>query len=493
MKSLSSISFDNTYAQEMDGFFVPWKAAEASAPEIIAFNEPLCLELGLNPCELNSASGTQFFAGNEMPQGSAPIAQVYAGHQFGGFSPQLGDGRALLIGEVLDTKGIRKDIQLKGSGKTPFSRNGDGKAVVGPVLREYLMGEAMHALGVPTTRALAAVTTGEKVIRNGFEPGAILTRIASSHIRVGTFQFFAARRDVDKVRQLADYSIKRHYPQLETSENKYLELLRCVMQAQASLVAKWVSIGFVHGVMNTDNVTISGETIDYGPCAFMDGYDPKAVFSSIDEQGRYAYGNQPVIAQWNLARFAETLIQLIDADDNDRAIKLATDVLNQFPEIYQTEWAGLMEAKLGLPNDIEKHLSLINELHAILEGENVDYTMLFRNLADALRGDEKPLLERFNDPEKIKHWLRDWMQILTLDASDKDQVADQMDCVNPIYIARNHLVEKALQTASKEQDYEPFNKLLSVLLNPFTKRDGLENYEEPAPKGTGPYITYCGT
>ena len=327
----NTIPFDNSYAVQLDGFYVPWEGAKVPAPEIIQFNDELAKELGLENQELNSPRGAEFFAGNELPEGATPIAQVYAGHQFGGFSPQLGDGRALLLGELIDKNNLRRDIQLKGSGPTPFSRRGDGKAVVGPVLREYLIGEAMHALGIPTTRALAAVTTGEQIVREGLEPGAVLTRVASSHIRVGTFQFFAARGDTAKVQKLADYSISRHYPHLENQPDKYLKFLTAVMKKQAELVAKWVSVGFVHGVMNTDNMTISGETIDYGPCAFIDEYNAQAIFSSIDEHGRYAFGNQPNIAQWNLARFAETLITLIDPNDTDKAVKLATEELNLVP------------------------------------------------------------------------------------------------------------------------------------------------------------------
>jgi uncharacterized protein YdiU (UPF0061 family) len=428
-----------------------------------------------------------------MPQGAAPLAQVYAGHQFGGFSPQLGDGRALLVGEVIDQNNIRRDIQLKGSGQTPFSRRGDGKAVVGPVLREYLIGEAMHALGIPTTRALAAVTTGEKIVRNGFEPGAILTRVASSHLRVGTFQFFAARQDTEKVRQLADYAIKRHYSEFENSENKYLELLKAVMKRQAQLVAKWMSVGFVHGVMNTDNMTISGETIDYGPCAFIDHYKPDAVFSSIDEQGRYAFGNQPNIAQWNLARFTETLIKLIDPDDSDQAIKLATDALNEFPLMYQDYWFEEMRLKLGLRKVMDRDLDLVNELYQAMDGQSVDHTKLFRSLADALRSDEKALFELFDDVTAFKLWFEKWKKKLAHNKNDLNDIASDMDKVNPLYIPRNHIVEEALQEASKNADYAPFKKLLDVLMKPYEKRDGLEKYEEPAPKDTGPYVTFCGT
>ena len=488
-----TISFDNSYAVQMEGFYVAWEGAKVPAPEIIQFNGDLAKELGLNSEELNSKEGAEFFAGNEMPLGAAPLAQVYAGHQFGGFSPQLGDGRALLVGEVIDQNNIRRDIQLKGSGQTPFSRRGDGKAVVGPVLREYLIGEAMHALGIPTTRGLAAVTTGEKIVRDGFEPGAILTRVASSHLRVGTFQFFAARHDTEKVKKLADYSINRHYRELADSENKYLELLKAVMRKQAQLVAKWMSVGFVHGVMNTDNMTISGETIDYGPCAFIDQYRPNAVFSSIDEHGRYAYGNQPNIAQWNLARFAETLIQLIDPENNDNAIKLATNALNEFPLIYQDYWFEEMRAKIGLADKKDGDLDLINELYQAIDRQSVDHTQLFRKLADALRGDEKTLFELSDDATGFKPWLEKWMTRLAHYKTDFKKIATDMDKVNPLYIPRNHKVEEALKVASKDSDYAPFKKLLDVLMYPYEAREGLKEYEEPAPIDNGPYVTFCGT
>jgi len=493
MVSELQMAFDNSYAEKLEGFYVPWEGAKVPKPEIIQFNDELALSLGLNPKEWNSEKGAQIFAGNEVPEGAAPIAQVYAGHQFGGFSPQLGDGRALLIGEVLNKNGERKDIQLKGSGRTPFSRNGDGKAVIGPVLREYLMGEAMHALGVPTTRALAAVTTGEQIIRDGFQPGAVLVRVASSHIRVGTFQFFAARKDQERIRQLADYSIERHYPEIKNSDQKYLEFLKAVMERQAHLVAKWISTGFVHGVMNTDNMTISGETIDYGPCAFMDTYNPATVFSSIDEQGRYAYGNQPVMAQWNLARFAETLIELIDPEDTDHAIKLATDTLNLFPEIYQGAWASEMHAKLGLSTKNEDDMQFINALHEIIKDQKIDYTSLFRKLSDVLRGKRELFLALFEDDSIVTSWLDEWVARIEESGSDTKTVADRMDEVNPIYIPRNHLVEEALKTASQQADFEPFKQLLDVVSNPFEKRPGFEKYEAPAAGNSAPYITYCGT
>ena len=368
--------FDNTYARELEGFYVTWKAAQVEQPTLVKFNRGLAQELGLDADALDSEEGGRIFAGNETPEGAAPLAQAYAGHQFGGFVPQLGDGRALLLGEVIDRNGRRRDIQLKGSGPTPFSRAGDGRAALGPVLREYLIGEAMHALGIPTTRALAAVLTGEPVFRETTLPGAVLTRVAASHIRVGTFEFFAARGEQAKVRRLADYVIDRHYPELKGDANPYLGLLERVRDKQAALIARWMHVGFIHGVMNTDNMAISGETIDYGPCAFMDHYDPATVFSSIDTQGRYAYANQPRIAHWNLARFGETLLSLIDADRN-RAIARATEVVNAFPEQYERHWLKGMRAKLGLVNEEEADLNLATGFLTAMEGKKVDYTLGF--------------------------------------------------------------------------------------------------------------------
>ncbi|MFT5005305.1 MAG: hypothetical protein ACI8YI_000915, partial [Paracoccaceae bacterium] len=403
-----NFNFDNTYAKELEGFYAPWKADIAPNPELLFLNVELAKELGINPALLNGRNGADLFSGTVMPDGATPIAQAYAGHQFGGFSEQLGDGRALMLGEVTDAKGVRRDIQLKGSGRTPFSRGGDGKAALAPVLREYLMGEAMHALDVPTTRGLAATTTGESIQRDGPQSGAVLTRVAASHLRVGTFQFFAARKEYDKVRKLADYAISRHYPHLVAVPNKYLAFLSAVIDAQVGLTAKWVQVGFVHGVMNTDNMTISGETIDYGPCAFIDTYDPKAVFSSIDTGGRYAFGNQPVIAQWNLARFAETLLALIDPDDNDNAIRLATDEITSIPVRYTAAWLDGMRGKLGLQATEDEDADLVNELFNAMEVENVDYTMFFRRLAGATGGGTTDVQALFDTPNRLDAWLLKW-------------------------------------------------------------------------------------
>src|SRR5437899_6251620 len=400
--------FDNTYARELEGSYVTWKAAPVARPRLVKLNRELADELGLDAGALDSEKGARIFAGNETPEGAAPLAQVYAGHQFGGFVPQLGDGRALLLGEVVDHNGRRRDIQLKGSGRTPFSRAGDGRAALGPVLREYLIGEAMHALGIPTTRALAAVITGEPVFREeGALPGAVLTRVAASHVRVGTFQLFAARGEQAKVRRLADYVIDRHYRELKGHANPYLGLLERVCDRQAALIASWMHVGFIHGVMNTDNMAISGETIDYGPCAFMDHYDPATVFSSIDTQGRYAYANQPRIAQWNLAPLAETLLPLIDADGK-RAIARATEVVNAFPEQYERQWLKGMRTKLGLVSEDEADLNLATGVLTAMEGKDVDYTLAFRYLADGALGQEEPIRALFTDPSAYDLWSGHW-------------------------------------------------------------------------------------
>jgi len=482
--------FDNTYARDMDGFYVPWEGAEVPAPRIVLLNEELASELGMDPETLNSGSAAAIFAGAQAPEGAAPLAQVYAGHQFGGFSPQLGDGRALLLGEIIDPAGQRRDIQLKGSGPTPFSRGGDGKAVIGPVLREYIIGEAMHALGIPTTRALAAATTGETIIRNGPKPGAVLTRVASSHLRVGTFQFFAARGETDKVRQLADYAIRRHDPDLEGSDGQYLSFFERVVQRQADLVAQWVLIGFVHGVMNTDNTTISGETIDYGPCAFIDSYDPDAVFSSIDHGGRYAFGRQPVLAQWNLARLAECILPLLDGENSERAVELATAQLDRFPELYQSAWLAGLRGKLGLATAQESDLDLANELFEAMAGQDVDYTLFFRKLAMTDQPDAARVL--FKDASAFDLWHPKWAARLESEGRAPEDVTEAMNAVNPLYIPRNHVVEAALE-ASETGDYGPARKLLGVLKDPFVERPGLEEYTVPAPAGSGPYTTFCGT
>src|SRR5215468_7661251 len=484
--------FDNSYARELEGFYVPWKAAQVAQPTMVKFNRELAQELGLDADALDSEEGARIFAGNETPEGASPLAQVYAGHQFGGFVPQLGDGRALLLGEVIDRNGFRRDIQLKGSGSTPFSRAGDGRAALGPVLREYLIGEAMHALGIPTTRALAAILTGEPVFRESALPGAVLTRVAASHVRVGTFQFFAARGEQAKVRRLADYVIDRHYPELKGDANPYLKLLERVRDKQAALVARWMHVGFIHGVMNTDNMAISGETIDYGPCAFMDHYDPATVFSSIDTHGRYAYANQPMIAQWNLARFAETLLSSLDADKN-RAVARATEVVNAFPERYERYWLKGMRAKLGLASKEEADLNLAAGFLTAMEGKKVDYTLAFRYLAEAALGREEPLRALFADPSAYDIWSGHWRARFSRETMAPLERAQAMRRVNPAFIPRNHRVEEALSAAVERADYARFETLLSILSRPFDDQPEFAAFAEPAPEGQGCYRTFCGT
>ena len=492
MHNLPAITFDNSFAREMEGFFVPWKGAKFPRPSVLQLNRPLARELGLDVNGLDGDGGAAILSGTKISNGSSPLAMVYAGHQFGQFSPQLGDGRALLLGEIVDAQGGRRDLHLKGSGRTPFSRGGDGKAVLGPMLREYLFGEAIHALRIPTTRALAVVETGENIAREEIEPGAVLARIAASHLRVGTFQFFAARGETDKVRRLADYAIARHYPEIASSQTPYLELFRRVRDAQAALVAQWVNIGFVHGVMNTDNVTISGETIDYGPCAFIDAYDPGAVFSSIDRQGRYSYGNQPVIMHWNLSRFAETLVDLVNPDDLDEAIRMLTNEVNAFPAHYQQQWLGGMRAKLGLIKELPEDLDLANGLVAAAEGQNVDFTRLFRALAALVEGDPSAVRLLFADPTAFDEWVKRFMQRMNVEDIDHKARAQAMNRINPIYIPRNHLVEEALAAATKG-DKAPFDRLLAVLSSPFDEQVGAERFAEPPPPGSEKHVTFCGT
>jgi uncharacterized protein YdiU (UPF0061 family) len=484
--------FDNTYARELEGFYVPWQAAQVAHPQMVKFNRRLAEELGLDADALDSPRGARIFAGNEVPAGAAPLAQAYAGHQFGGFSAQLGDGRALLLGELVDSDGCRRDIQLKGSGPTPFSRAGDGRAALGPVLREYLIGEAMHALGIPTTRALAAVLTGEPVFRERALPGAVLTRVAASHVRVGTFQFFAARGEHAKVHRLADYVIDRHYPELRHQAHPYLGLLERVSDRQAALVASWMHVGFIHGVMNTDNMAISGETIDYGPCAFMDHYDPATFFSSIDTRGRYAYGNQPKIAYWNLARFAETLLPLIDADEK-RALARATEVLEAFPRRYERHWLSGMRAKLGLTGDEEADLNLANGFLTALNDEKADYTLAFRYLADAAQGNEEPMRALFAEPSAYDNWSEHWRARLAREAATPAARAQAMRRVNAGFIPRNHRVEEALSAAVERGDYSAFETLLKILSRPFDDQPEFAAFAGPAPEGSERYRTFCGT
>ena len=484
-------NFDNSFARSLEGFFKPCQAEPATAPTLLQFNHALAKELGLDPVALDSEAGLAIFSGNATPEGSEPLAQAYAGHQFGGFSPQLGDGRALLLGEVIDTQQRRRDIQLKGSGRTPFSRGGDGLAAIGPVLREYLIGEAMHALGVPTTRALAAVATGKHVYREIALPGAILTRIAASHIRVGTFQYAGARGDILKVRELADYAIQRHYPDTSDAENPYLAFFAAVADAQAALVARWMNIGFIHGVMNTDNMTISGETIDYGPCAFMDKYAASTVFSSIDQYGRYAYANQPEILTWNLARLAETLIPHVDTK-KERAIELLTETIECIQPLYESYWLSGMRSKIGLTTEDILDEELINDLLKIMEAGQADFTLVFRRLSKTLQGDSDAVRNLFKEPDAFNAWVVRWQKRLEQEDIVAETTAQAMDRVNPIYIPRNHKVEESL-AAAVNQDMRPFTKLLEVVIQPFDEVAGNEAYAEPAPATNRRYQTFCGT
>ena len=480
-----SVALDDRFARELPELAVRWQAAAAPEPRLLVLNEPLAAQLGIDPGWLRGGDGLRFLTGNLVPDGAVPVAQGYAGHQFGGYVPRLGDGRALLLGELEATDGALRDLHLKGSGATPFARGGDGLAAVGPMLREYIVSEAMSALGIPTTRSLAVVATGRSVQRDTPLPGAVLARVASSHLRVGSFQYVAAAGETEVLRRLADHAIARHYPDAAGADNRYLALFDAVGSAQAALVAQWMLVGFVHGVMNTDNMTISGETIDYGPCAFMEAYDPETVFSSIDSFGRYAYGNQPSIAGWNLARFAETLLPLID-DDQDRAVELAQERLTGFGAQLQGALATGMRAKLGLSGAIEDDVAtpLMNDGLALLAESHVDFTSFFRNLGAAARGDTEPARGMFMNLAGFDEWLTRW-RALTPDAQT-------MDRVNPVYIPRNHLVEEALDAATGG-DLAPLGRLLEAVSAPYDERGGLERYAEPAPDDFGNYRTFCGT
>jgi uncharacterized protein YdiU (UPF0061 family) len=467
-----SIAFDHSYARELPGTYLRVAPDVAPAPRLLFLNRSLAVDLGL---ALSEDQARDWFSGAALPPGADPIAQAYAGHQFGGFSPQLGDGRAHLLGEIVGPDGRRFDIQLKGSGRTPFSRGGDGKAAIGPMLREVLISEFMAAAGVPTTRSLAVVATGEEVWRETKLPGAVLARVAASHLRVGTFQFFAARGDHANVKALADYAIARHYPELAGQDAPYLAFLDAVIAAQARLIAQWMGLGFIHGVMNTDNMAISGESIDYGPCAFMEGYAPGTVFSSIDHQGRYAYANQPLILGWNLARLAETLVPLLDADQN-RAVELANDRLTGIAPRYRAEWLAVMRRKLGLVGEEDGDAELADDLMAAMEG--ADWTLTFRRL-----GDEAALRPLFGDFSKMAEWLPRWR------ARAGDGAAERITRANPAVIPRNHKVEEALAAATAG-DMAPFDALLDAIRHPFGEA---EAYMLPAPTGFGDYVTYCGT
>lgn len=497
---LPALRFDNSYARELPGFYVAWKPDPVPAPRLLYLNVPLAEELGLDATGLAGPEGAALFAGNLLPEGAEPIAQAYAGHQFGGFSPQLGDGRALLLGEIVDRHGHRRDLAFKGSGRTPFSRGGDGKAAIGPMLREVLISEAMHALGIPTTRALAVAATGEQVFREQALPGAVLTRVAASHIRVGTFQFFAARGEHDQVRRLAEYAIARHDPALAGAPDRFLALLDAVVRRQASLVAQWMNVGFIHGVMNTDNMTLSGETIDYGPCAFLEAYDPGTVFSSIDHEGRYAFGRQPQIAHWNLARFAECLVPLID-DEQERAVTRANEVLGRFPALHRARLLQGQRAKLGLraadppdPAQDADDAALADDWLALLQRESVDFTLAWRHLADAAEGRDGALRALFADPQAPQAWLARWRARCGHEHVQAGNRAEAMRRASPRIIPRHHRVEAALDAASETGDLVPFRRLLDALRRPFDDDPSLDEFAQPAPRElTAAYRTFCGT
>ncbi|SFL61271.1 Uncharacterized conserved protein YdiU, UPF0061 family [Bradyrhizobium sp. NFR13] len=485
--------FDNSYAALPANFFARVAPTPVAAPRLIKLNHALAEQLGIDPDWLASPEGVEVLAGKRVPDGADPLAMAYAGHQFGHFVAQLGDGRAILLGEVIDRDGVRRDIQLKGSGPTPFSRRGDGRAALGPVIREYIVSEAMAALGIPTTRSLAAVLTGERVQRETMLPGAVLTRVASSHIRVGTFQFFAAREDIAGVKQLADHVIVRHYPDAAKAEHPIRALLDAVIRRQAELVARWLHVGFIHGVMNTDNCSISGETIDYGPCAFMDAYDPATVYSSIDEMGRYAYANQPRIALWNLTRFAETLLPLIDSDEKT-AIEIAQAALGEFSDIFDTAYQAGLRRKLGLFISQPDDAALAQDLLVAMTANQADFTLTFRRLGDAARdpSNDEAVRGLFIDPTAFDAWAGKWRQRLGQESQDASTRYQAMQTVNPAFIPRNHRVEAVIQAAMAD-DYAPFEKLLTVLAKPYEDQPEMADFAEPPEPDQRVLKTFCGT
>lgn len=480
--------FQNTYARLPESFFARVDPSSVAAPEWIWLNSPLAEELGIDPDLLDSGEGLAFLSGNRVPAGAEPLAAAYSGHQFGGFSPVLGDGRAILLGEVMHRDGSPRDIQLKGSGPTPFSRRGDGRSALGPVLRETIVSEAMHALGIPTTRALAAVWSGDKVYREEVEPGGVFTRVARSHLRIGTCEYFASRGDFEGLKILVTYALNRHYPERVDSENPALALLEGVMERQAHLVARWMGIGFIHGVMNTDNMSLSGETIDYGPCAFLDRYDPAKKFSFIDRNGRYAYGNQPNIAHWNLARLAEALLPLV-ADDEPEAIRRVTEVLERFPDCFRPEWAKTFSAKVGISGEGGKENA--ERLLGLMEEQGLDFTLTFRHLRDAL-SDESAFLRLFPRPDPAREWLSQWRAQLETFGIPLETATATMRSANPVVIPRNHRLE-AVIAAGKERDFAPFHQLREILQSPYEDRPEAADFENPPLPAEEVRATFCGT
>ena len=485
--------FQNSFSRLPDRFFARVTPIPVEAPRLVRLNTDLALQLGLDPDWLASPEGVEVLAGKRVPNGAEPIALAYAGHQFGHFVPQLGDGRAILLGEIIDQQGVRRDIQLKGSGRTPFSRNGDGRAALGPVLREYIVSEAMAALGISTTRALAAVATGEEVVRESFLPGAVLTRVAASHIRVGTFQYFAAQGDVEALRLLADHGIARHYPDATHAERPYRAFLEAVIARQAELIPRWLLVGFIHGVMNTDNISIAGETIDFGPCAFLDAYDPAAVFSSIDQHGRYSYANQPRIAHWNLARLAEALLPLL-SEDQVSAVAYAEEALSAFGPRFEAVFHAGLRRKIGLLTEEDEDLELIQALLSAMAQNRADFTLTFRGLcaAAADRSGDEAVRRLFKDPSAYDGWAARWRLRLAKEPQDAKARWTAIKAVNPAYIPRNHRIEAAIQAALKD-DLRPFNELVEVLSRPFVDQPDFAEYADPPQPHERVLRTFCGT
>jgi serine/tyrosine/threonine adenylyltransferase len=487
------LGFQHSYSTLPSRFYARATPTVVANPQLVVFNGRLAEDLGLDP-EVIEREAPAMLSGNQPPDDANPIAMAYAGHQFGTFVPSLGDGRAILLGELIGRDGVRRDVQLKGAGRTPYSRTGEGRAALGPMLREYLISESMHALGIPTTRSLAVVTTGEQVFREGSLPGAVLTRVAASHIRVGTFQYFAARGDRDAVRELLNYVVVRHYPEAREADVPALAVLKAASQRQAALIADWMLIGFIHGVMNTDNMAISGETIDYGPCAFMDTYDPNTVFSSIDLSGRYAYANQAAIAQWNLARFAETLLFLIDPDSQN-AVSLATEILQPFTAQFDARFLEGMRRKIGLSSAMHGDAELIKRLLATMRQSEADFTLTFRRLAFAPEspGEQTALRELFAATSEIDGWLQDWQERLAYDPQTVAERLAGMRAVNPAFVPRNHRVEAALNAASESGDYSPFREFLSILQRPYDDQPDVGKYAQPPQPSERVLQTFCGT
>jgi uncharacterized protein YdiU (UPF0061 family) len=488
------IAFDNSYARLPERFFARIHPTPVAAPRLIRVNEPLARQLGIDPDWLAGEEGVAMLAGNRLPAGAEPIATAYAGHQFGGFVPQLGDGRAMLLGEVIGNDGGRRDVQLKGSGPTPFSRRGDGRAALGPVLREYAVSEAMAALGIPTTRALAAVITGESVVRETMLPGGVITRVAASHIRIGTFQYFAARGDLEGLRVLADHVIARHYPAVAESAQPYRALLEAVIRAQATLIPRWLQVGFIHGVMNTDNMSIAGETIDYGPCAFVDAYDPATVYSAIDRQGRYAYANQPAIAQWNLTRLAECLLPLL-GEDEAAAIAHAEAALDEFPRLFAAAHLDGFRKKLGLTAADPGDEALCRDLMKIMAAQHADFTLTFRRLSEASADAEKEadLRALFAEPASLDPWIARWRSRLAQEPGDPVARRTAMRAANPAVIPRNHQMEAVIRAAVDRDDFAPFHKFLPVLARPFEDQPDSAAYAQPPQAHEIVRQTFCGT